>query len=76
MPLPPTNTFQINNGSGSTSLIVDPDGLVVIPNLSLIDEKTGNKWLLKVDDGKLIVEPVELEDKREHKLKSILEHVV
>lgn len=77
MPLPIIpNTFQINNGSGSTSLIVDPDGLVVIPNLALIDEKTGNKWLIKVVDGKLIIEPVELEDKRNHKLKSILEHVV
>lgn len=76
MPLPIPNTFQINSGSGTTSLTVDPDGLVVISKLALIDEKTGNKWLIKVDDGKLMIEPVELEDKREHKLKSILEHVV
>lgn len=67
------NTFQINNGSGSSSLTVEPSGIVVIPSLALIDEKTGNKWLIKVDDGKLIIEPVELEDKREHKLKSVLD---
>jgi hypothetical protein len=73
MPLPIANTFQINNGSGATSLIVEPDGLVVIPSLALIDEKTGNKWLIRVDDGKLIIEPVEIEDKRDHKIKSILD---
>ena len=73
MPLPITNTFQINNGSGSTPLTVDPDGLVVIPSLALIDEKTGNKWLIKVKDGKLIIEPVEIEDKRDYKIKSILD---
>lgn len=67
------NTFQINNSSGSTSLTVDPDGLVVIPSLALIDVKTGNKWLIKVDNGKLIIEPVEIEDKRDHKIKSILD---
>ena len=72
MPLP-TNTFEINNGSGSTSLTVDPEGLVVIPKLALIDEKTGNKWLIKVNDGKLMIEPVELEDKRDYKIKSILD---
>lgn len=54
-------------------MTVDPDGLVVIPSLALIDVKTGNKWLIKVDDGKLIIEPVELEEKRDHKIKSILD---
>ena len=39
----------------------------------LIDEKNGNKWLIKVDNGKLIIEPVEIEDKRDHKIKSILD---
>ena len=73
MPLPIPNLFQINGSSGVTPLTIDSSGLVVISNLALIDERTGNKWLIKVDDGKLIIEPVELEDKREHKLKSILD---
>ena len=52
---------------------MDSSGLVVIQNLALIDEKNGNKWLIKVDNGKLIIEPVEIEDKRDHKIKSILD---
>jgi hypothetical protein len=66
------NTFQINNGSGSNSLSVDPSGLVVISNLALIDEKTGNKWLIKIVDGELTIVPVELEDKRNFKINSLL----
>lgn len=68
-----SNLFKIDSGSGSNSLTVDSSGLVVIQNLALIDEKTGNKWLIKVDNGKLIIEPVEIEDKRDHKIKSILD---
>jgi hypothetical protein len=44
----------------------------VISNLALLDEKTGNKWLLKVYDGELIIEPVDLQDKRDIKIKKIL----
>lgn len=68
-----SNLFKIGSGSSSNSLTVDSSGLVVIQNLALIDEKTGNKWLIKVDNGKLIIEPVEIEDKRDHKIKSILD---
>ena len=68
-----SNIFKIDSGSGSNSLTVDSSGLVVIQNLALIDEKNGNKWLIKVDNGKLIIEPVEIEDKRDHKIKSILD---
>ena len=66
------NTLQINNESGSNSLVVEPSGLVVIPSLALIDEKTGNKWLIKIVDGELTIVPVELEDKRNFKIYSLL----
>jgi hypothetical protein len=66
------NTLQINNESGSNSLAVEPSGLVVIPSLALIDEKTGNKWLIKIVDGELTIVPVELEDKRNFKINSLL----
>jgi hypothetical protein len=62
-----------NISSSSTSAInVDVDGCTVISKLVLLDEKTGNKWQIKISDGELIVEPLDLEDKREYKLNKIL----
>lgn len=64
--------FLVQNSSGSSSIMVDQDGLTVISNLALVDEKTGNKWLVKVYDGELVVEPVDIQDKRDLKIKKIL----
>jgi hypothetical protein len=64
--------FNVNSSIGSSVIEVDPDGNTVIKNLVLLDEKTGNKWSIKVSDGELVVEPWELEDKREIKLKKLL----
>jgi hypothetical protein len=62
-----------NISSSSTSAInVDVDGCTVISKLVLLDEKTGNKWQIKISDGELIAEPLDLEDKREYKLNKIL----
>jgi hypothetical protein len=66
------NTFSVNGSSGQSAIIVEPDGSTVINKLVLVDEKTGNKWEVKISDGELIVEPLELEDKREYKLKNLL----
>jgi hypothetical protein len=66
------NTFQVNGASGVNSLTIDSDGNTVINKLVLLDEKTGNKWQIKISDGELVVEPLELEDKREFKLKKLL----
>jgi hypothetical protein len=66
------NTFQITNTSGTNSINVDSDGNTIISKLVLLDEKTGNKWQIKISDGELIAEPLELEDKREYKLNKIL----
>jgi hypothetical protein len=66
------NTFQVNGASGTNSLTIDSDGNTVINKLVLLDEKTGNKWQIKISDGELVVEPLELEDKREFKLKKLL----
>lgn len=64
--------FLVKSNSNSTAIQVGEDGLTVISNLALLDEKTGNKWLLKVYDGELIIEPVDLQDKRDIKIKKIL----
>jgi len=66
------NTFQVTNPSGSQAINVDFDGNTVVSKLVLLDEKTGNKWQIKISDGELIAEPLELEDKREYKLNKIL----
>lgn len=63
--------FNVNSNS-LTAINVNPDGSTVITKLVLLDEKTGNKWQIKISDGELIAEPLELEDKREYKLNKIL----
>jgi hypothetical protein len=67
-----SSLFNVNSSIGSSVIEVDPDGNTVIKNLVLLDEKTGNKWSIKVSDGELVIEPWELEDKREIKLKNLL----
>ncbi len=65
------NVFNVNSSSGNSAIEVDPDGNTLIKNLVLLDEKTGNKWSIKVSDGELLIEPWELEDKRQIKLKNL-----
>lgn len=64
--------FSANGSMGSSAIEVDSDGVTTITKLVLLDEKTGNKWIVKVSDGELIVEPLDLSDKREYKLNKIL----
>ena len=66
------NTFQVTSPSGSNSLHIDSDGNTVVNKLVLLDEKTGSKWQIKISDGELIAEPLELEDKREFKIRKLL----
>jgi hypothetical protein len=68
-----TNTiFNVNSPSSQSAIEVDKDGNTIIDKLVLLDEKTGNKWSIKVSDGNLSIEPWEIEDKREVKLKNLL----
>ena len=66
------SVFNVNSSSNSTAINVDVDGCTIISKLVLLDEKTGNKWQIKISDGELMVEPLELEDKRDWKIKKIL----
>lgn len=68
------NIFNVNNSSGDSVINIDTDGYCVINKLALLDDVTGNKWEIKISNGELIVEPIEVEDKREHKLKEILKN--
>jgi hypothetical protein len=64
--------MAFKSNSNSTAIQVDSDGLTVISNLALVDEKSGNKWLIKVYDGELLIEPLDTQDKRDFKIKKIL----
>lgn len=66
------NTFNVTSPSGASALNIDSDGNTVINKLVLLDEKTGNKWEVKISDGELIAEPLEIEDKRDFKIKNLL----
>lgn len=65
-----SNLFAVNSTIGN-AIEVDPDGCVVIKKIVLLDEKTDRKWEVKISDGELISEPLELEDKRDHKISKI-----
>jgi len=66
--------------SGCTSVIstsvnyslIDNDRYCVVDKLTLLDEVTGRRWLVKVSNGQLLVEPVELVDKRDYKIEQVL----
>lgn len=75
MSIPVNNTFNVNLSSGDSVINVGPDGYCVINKLALLDDVTGNKWEIKISNGELMIEPIELEDKREYKLSKILKNV-
>ena len=64
MSIPVNNTFNVNSSSGDSVINVGPDGYCVINKLALLDDVTGNKWKIRISNGEIIVEPIELEDKR------------
>lgn len=74
-------TYSITNSTISTSVNyslntkpfnVDNDGYFVVDKLTLLDEITGRRWLVKISNGQLLVEPVELIDKRDYKIEQVL----
>jgi hypothetical protein len=62
----------INSSTGESALIVDSDGNVIVKKLVLLDDKTGKKWEVKISDGEIYMEPLEKSDKRDFKIKKIL----
>ena len=65
-------TFNINSPLDESAITVQHDGVTVIRRLAILDDKTGNRWQIKVSDGQIILEPLELEDKRQLKLNEML----
>ena len=70
-----TNTnskLSVNNHLEESVINVDNDGYCVVNKLALLDEVTGRRWQVKVSNGQLLVEPVELVDKRDYKIEQVL----
>ena len=70
-----TNTnskLNVKNHLEESVINVDNDGYCVVNKLALLDEVTGRRWQVKVSNGQLLVEPVELVDKRDYKIEQVL----
>lgn len=66
------NTFSINSPSGGSSMYIDPDGNMVVNSLVLIDTVDGSKWKLKITNGELSAEPLDIVNKRNWNISKIL----
>lgn len=67
-----SNTFSIKSPIGGDSMYIDSDGNVVVNSLVLIDSVDGSKWKLKITDGELSSEPLDIVNKRDWKISKIL----
>lgn len=56
----------------SNAIEVDSKGRTIIQQLVLLDEVTGEEWNVRLSNGQLIVEPSELNKKREYKINNLL----
>lgn len=65
--------FSVNSTSGDSVIKVGPDGYCVIDKLALLDEKSGKKWVIKISDGELIIEPVDVDEKRDFRIGKLLD---
>ena len=67
-----SNIFSAGKSNDDSSLIIDSEGNVIVKKLVLLDDKTGGKWEVKISDGEIYLEPLEKSDKRDFKIKKIL----
>lgn len=63
--------FTVSSSTTNTHLHVDNDGDVIIKKLVLLDEN-GDKWEVKINDGEIVLEPRDIRNIRNRKLKVIL----
>jgi hypothetical protein len=64
------NNFSID--PISSSMYIDSDGNMVVNSLVLIDSVDGSKWKLKITDGELSTEPLDIVNKRDWNISKIL----
>lgn len=54
-------------------MYIDPDGNMVVNSLVLIDSVDGSKWRVSISDGELVAEPLEVDVKRDFRIKKVLD---
>lgn len=43
-----------------------------VDGLVLVDRKTGKDWEISIQDGELVIEPLDVDEKRDFRIKKIL----
>lgn len=67
-----TSSIYMNPGPSKHELTMDVDGITRTDRLVLIDSINGKEWELLIKDGKITIEPFELSEKRDFKIKKVL----
>lgn len=67
---------SVINLNGQTNepyeITADIDGVARMDRLVLVDQKTGFEWELSIHDGNMVIEPYELVEKRDFRIKKII----
>lgn len=64
-----------NNQLGSNivyDMSADIEGVTRLDRLVLIDQKDGKEWEITINDGKLLYEPYEKDEKRDFRINKVL----
>jgi hypothetical protein len=65
-------TNKTNDGF-DWEMSADIEGVSRMDRLVLVDQKDGKEWELSVHDGQLIVEPYEKDEKRDFRIKKVID---
>lgn len=66
--------FRVNNSDGSSyDVSADIEGVTRVERLVVLDQKDGKEWELVIHDGKLIIEPYEKDEKRDFRIKKVID---
>ncbi len=65
-------TNKTNDGF-NWEMSADIEGIARVDRLVLVDQKDGKEWELSVHSGQLVVEPYEKEEKRDFRIKKVID---
>jgi hypothetical protein len=62
-----------NSGGFDFEMAADIEGITRVDRLVLVDQKDGKEWELSVHNGQLVVEPYEKDEKRDFRIKKVID---
>lgn len=65
--------FQILKKESPNDIQANIEGVTRLERLILVDQKTGEDWEVFLYDGKMHIEPFEKEEKRDFRIKKMLD---